>query len=377
MFSLHVDTARTWRGGQAQVLMTVLGLREAGHRAALVAHPEGVLWQRASEGHDLIPLAPGSEMDLGAAWKLSRIVKQLKPDILHAHDSHGVAMAAAALSMASPQPCPPLVMSRRVDFHIRKNALSRWKYNQVDCFICASDAIRRMLLADGVPEDRAVVVHDGVELGKLDALPAESIHEAFWLPHHAPVVANAAALVPHKGQRHLVEAAAIVVRQHPDARFVIFGEGELRDALERQIKSHTLEKHVLLAGFRSDVIALCKTIDVFAMSSVTEGLGSALLDAMACRKAVVGTTAGGIPEAVVHEHTGLLVPPRDDRALADAIGRLLGDAELRTRFGAAGRARVEEQFSAERLVAGVVAVYEQLLGKRGSSHDSATDARNA
>ncbi len=360
MFSLHVDTARTWRGGQAQVLMTVLGLRETGHRAALIAHPDGVLRQRASEGHDVIPLAPSSEMDLGAAWKLSRVIKQLKPDIVHAHDSHGVAMAASALSMASPKPCPPLVMSRRVDFHIRRNALSRWKYNQVDCFICASDAIRRMLLADGVNEERAVVVHDGVDVGKLDALPPASIHEAFWLPHQAPVVANAAALVPHKGQRHLVEAAALVVRRVPDARFVIFGEGELREVLERQIASHSLEKHVLLAGFRPDVLSLCKTIDLFAMSSVTEGLGSALLDAMACRKAVVGTTAGGIPEAVVHERTGLLVPPRDDGALAAAITRLLGDPELRARFGEAGRARVEEQFSAEKLVGGVLEVYERL-----------------
>ncbi len=362
MFSLHVDTARSWRGGQAQVLMTVLGLREAGHRAALVAHPDGVLRQRASEGHDLIPLAANSELDLGAAWKLSRVIRQLEPQIVHAHDSHAVAMAASALSMAAPKPCPPLVMSRRVDFHIRKNALSRWKYNQVDCFICASDAIRQMLIADGVAEDRAVVVHDGVEIGRIDALPAASIHETFWLPHQAPVVANAAALVPHKGQRHLVEAAALVVREFPDARFVIFGDGELREALDRQIKSHNLEKHVLLAGFRTDVISLCKTIDLFAMSSVSEGLGSALLDAMACRKAVVGTTAGGIPEAVVHERTGLLVPPRDDKALADAIARLLGDAETRTRFGEAGRARVEEQFSAAMLVSGVLAVYERLLG---------------
>jgi glycosyltransferase involved in cell wall biosynthesis len=230
----------------------------------------------------------------------------------------------------------------------------------VGCFICASTAIRKILLEDGVDPDRTLVVHDGVNLGKLDAVPAASIHEAFWLPHHAPVVANVAALVPHKGQRHLVDAAALVVRQVPDARFVIFGEGELKEPLERQIKGHNLEKHVLLAGFRPDVWALCKTIDLFAMSSITEGLGSALLDAMACRKAVVGTTAGGIPEAVEHEATGLLVPPRDDRALADAIVSLLNDADTRARFGEAGRRRVEEQFSEDRLIEGVLAAYESV-----------------
>ena len=361
MFSLHVDTARTWRGGQAQVLMTVLGLRERGHRAALVAHPEGVLWQRASEGHDLIPVAASGELDLGAAWRLSRVIKQLGPEVLHAHDSHAVAMAASAVSMASPSPRPPLVMSRRVDFHVRRNALSRWKYNQVDCFVCASAAIRKMIVDDGVPPDRAVVVHDGVDVGFVDKTPAASIHEAFWLPHHAPLVANVAAMVPHKGQRHLVEAAAIVVRQIPDARFVIFGEGELRESIERQIRGHNLEKHVLLAGFRPNVLSLCKTMDLFVMSSVTEGLGSALLDAMACRKAVVGTTAGGIPEAVVDGETGLLVPPRDHQALAEAIVRMLRDDALRSRFGEAGRRRVEEHFSADRMVSGVLGVYERVL----------------
>jgi glycosyltransferase involved in cell wall biosynthesis len=361
LFSLHLDTARTWRGGQSQVLMTVLGLREQGHRAALVAHPDGVLLQRASEGLDLIPLAPKSEMDLSAAWRLSRVLKQLKPDVVHAHDSHAVAMAASALSMAAATPRVPLLMSRRVDFHIRKNALSRWKYKQVDRFICASNAIREMLVADGVPRERTTVVHDGVALGPLDLLPPVSVHETFWLPHHAPVAANAAALVPHKGQRHLVEAAALVVKQIPDARFVIFGEGELRESLERQIKSHNLEKHVLLAGFRSDVPSLIKTVDLFVMSSVTEGLGSAVLEAMACRKAVVATNAGGLPEAIVDAETGLLVPPRDDRALADAIVRLLLDSTLRERFGEAGRWRVEEQFSADRMVAGTLQVYEREL----------------
>src|SRR6267142_7013372 len=141
MFSLHVDTARTWRGGQNQVLLTVNGLRSLGLRAALVAHPDGELRRRAAEGLELVPLAPRAEMDLSAAWKFSRLIKRLHPDVIHAHDPHGVAMAALALSMSTELDKPPLIASRRVDFHIKGNALSRWKYRQVDCFICASDAI--------------------------------------------------------------------------------------------------------------------------------------------------------------------------------------------------------------------------------------------
>jgi glycosyltransferase involved in cell wall biosynthesis len=360
MFSLHIDTARTWRGGQNQVLVTLMGLRAMGHRTMLVAHPEGELRTRAAEGLDLIPLVPRMEMDLSAAWKLSRIVKQLRPGILHAHDPHAVAVAALALSMSTLPVKPPLVAARRVDFHIRGNTLSRWKYRQVDCFICASDAIRRILVADGIPESKTVTVHEGIDLGRVDAAPPARPHEDFWLPQKAPVVGNVAALVPHKGQRHLIEAAAIVVRRVPDARFIIAGEGELRTALERQIKEHRLEKHVFLAGFRPDVLSLHKSFDVFVLSSMTEGLGTSLLDAMACGKPVVATTAGGIPEVVEDGVTGLLVPPRDHEGLAEAIVKLLRDPALRQKFGSAGRARVQARYSAERMVQQTLAVYRRV-----------------
>src|SRR5258708_7323575 len=292
MFSHGIDTARTWRGGQNQVLLTVLGLRVLGHRSMLVAHAAGALRQRAQEGLELVALTPKTEMDLSAAWRLSRLVKQLRPDVVHAHDPHGVAMAALALSMSTQLDKPPLVAARRVDFHMKDNALSRWKYRQVDCFICASDAIRGMVIADGVPQARVVTVHEGIDLGHVAAAPPANLHAELWLPHQAPIVGNVAALVPHKGQRHLIEAAAIVVKRVPDARFVIAGEGELRPVLERQIKEHHLEKHVFLAGFRPDVLSLHKAFDIFVVSSVAEGLGPSLLDAMACAEPIVAPTAG-------------------------------------------------------------------------------------
>ncbi len=360
MFSLHIDTARTWRGGQNQVLATLMGLRALGHRTMLVAHSEGELRQRAAEGLDLIPLAPKTEMDLTAAWRLSRIVKQLKPDVLHAHDPHGVAMAALALSMSTQLAKPPLIAARRVDFHLRGNSLSRWKYRQVDCFICASEAIRQMLVGDGVPPGRTVTVHEGIDIERVERAEPANLHGEFWLPHHAPLVGNVAALVPHKGQRHLVEAAHLVVQQVPDARFIIAGEGELRPQLERQIKEHRLEKHCILAGFRPDVLSVHKAFDIFVMSSVTEGLGTSLLDAMAAAKPIIATRTGGIPEVVTDGKTGILVEPRDHVAMADAIVRLLKDETLRRQMGEAGRARARSLFSAERMVQNTLKVYERV-----------------
>ena len=362
MFSLHVDTARTWRGGQNQVLITVMCLRALGRRALLVAHPTGELRRRAAEGLELVPLAPRTEMDLRAAWRLSRVLKQLQPDIVHAHDPHGVAMAALALNMGAQRRRPRLIAARRVDFHLGRNALSRWKYRQVDCFICASDAIRQMILRDGVPSARAVTVHEGVDVARVEAAPAADIHRDLWLPRHSPLVGNVVALVPHKGQRYLVDAAAEVVRHEPDARFIIAGEGELRAALDQRVKHHHLEKHVMLAGFRADVLSVHKAFDIFVMSSVTEGFGTSLLDAMACGKPVVATSTGGIPEIVADGETGILVPPRDPAALAAAIVRLLRDEELRHRMGAAGRARVKQKFTAELMARNTLRVYERVCG---------------
>jgi glycosyltransferase involved in cell wall biosynthesis len=361
VFSLHIDTARSWRGGQNQVLLTVNGLREIGERAALVAHPDGALLRRAAEGLDLIPLAARTEMDLSAAWRLSRVLKRLRPDVVHAHDPHGVAVAALALSMSGGTPSPPLVAARRVDFHLKTNSLSRWKHRQVDCFIAASDAIKRMLLADGVPGERVVTVHEGVDISHITAAPAVNVHEALFLPHHAPLVGNVAALVPHKGQRYFIEAAHLVVREIPDARFVILGEGELREHLERLVRERHLEKHVLLPGFRTDVLGCIKGFDVFAMSSVTEGLGTSLLDAMACKTPIVATRTGGIPEIVEDGVTGLLVPPRDAPALAGAIIRMLNDQLRRKSIGDAGFTRVNERFTVERMVARTAAIYQRLV----------------
>jgi glycosyltransferase involved in cell wall biosynthesis len=360
VFALHIDTARTWRGGQQQVLLTVLGLRARGHRAVLVAHRDGELYRRASEGPDLVPLAPVGEIDLATAWKLSKIIREWKPQVVHAHDPHAVSMASLALSFGAPEPRPVTIASRRVDFHLQSHAFSQWKYRQVDHFIAASEAIKQIMIQDRIKAERISVVHDGINVDKIGNRPAIDLHAEYWLPHGVPVVVNVGALVGHKGQKHLVDAMPLVLRDVPDAHLVIFGEGELRAPLEKQIKQLNLTKRILLPGFREDVLSLMKTADLFVMSSVTEGLGSAVLDAMAMGHAVVGTEVGGIPEAVVPYETGLLVDAANPKALANAIVKLLKNPDVRKKYGEAGRRRVAEYFGVDRLVEGTLRVYEQI-----------------
>ncbi len=148
----------------------------------------------------------------------------------------------------------------------------------------------------------------------------------------------------------------------PTSRFVICGDGELRPALEEQIKRKHLERHVFLAGFRPDVLELLKGFDLFALSSLQEGLCTSLVDAMAASKAAVATRVGGVPEVVADGETGFLVPPRDHEAMADRIIALLKDDTRRTRMGEAGLKRARKLFTVDHMVEGTSAAYDRLLG---------------
>ncbi len=375
MFSLQIDTARTWRGGQQQVLLTAQGLAARGHRVVVVAHPDGELRRRLPADLEVVPFAPRNEVDLPAAWQLSRVIRELQPDIVHAHDSHGVAAAATALSIASPPRRPALVAARRVDFHLNANSFSRWKHKQVNRFVASSEAIRATLIEDGIAPDQVVTVHDGIDFERVAAVEPLNVREEYWFPPHSLIVGNVAALEPSKGQKFLLDAAAVVVREMPEARFLLLGEGELHDVLEHQIRHLHLSQHVVLTGFRTDVLAVLKGLDLFVMSSVTEGLGTALLDAMAAGRPIVATRAGGIPEVVVHGETGLLVPPRDAPALAVGILEVLRDPGRRSRFASAGFARVRDRFSVDRMVEETLAVYAGLAGtSRAADNGNPTTA---
>lgn len=372
MRSLHIDTARTWRGGQNQVLLTVNGLAEAGHDAILLAHENGELRRRAGEGLRFLSFSPRSEFDVQAAWQLAGVLRQRRPDIVHAHDPMGVSLVAMALQMSTGKLDRPLVVAaRRVDFHLKRHAFSKWKYRHVDVFIAASGTIAAILEADGIAPDRIEVVHDGVNVSFIDKQPPVDAHAEFWLPHGAPLVGNVAALAAHKGQRHLIAAAARIIRDVPDTRFLIVGQGELHDTLQHQIESLGLGRHVFLTGFRDDALGLVKSLDLFVMSSLTEGLGSSILEAMACERPVVGTRTGGIPEIVDEGRTGALVPPGDEHALATAVVELLRNPERGREMGAAGRQRVVSEFSVDVLVERTARVYESRLARFRANPPSA------
>jgi glycosyltransferase involved in cell wall biosynthesis len=313
------------------------------------------LERRAREaGLAVRPMAFHGDFSPGAVMGLVRLVRETRPDVIHLHDPHAVSAGLAASSLA---PGFRRVASRRVDFPLR-GTLSRWKYGACRRVIAASRAIAAQLEADGVPRERIRVVYEGVP-DRVAATDGRRVLESLGVPPEAPVVGNVAALTGHKDHGTLLEAAAIVKDRLPTARFVIVGEGELRPRLEEKTRALGLQAHVLFTGFRHDVDRLLAAFTVFCLSSHMEGLGTSLLDAMALGRPVVATAAGGIPEAVEDGVSGRVVPARNPAALADALLEVLGSPDLQRQMGAAGRARFERSFTADRMVEGTLAVYAE------------------
>lgn len=363
--TLHIDTERTWRGGEQQVLYLTTGLARRGHRVCVVCQPASPLAERAGDaGLDVIELRMRGETDFVAALALRKLIRRRGIDVVHMHTSHAHVLGSAAAYLARRG---RTVVTRRVDFGIGRNLFSRFKYRYgIDRYIAISEAIRQVLIAGGVDAGKIGVVHSGIDLARFNDVEAGGLRNEFGLAPGAPAIGNVAALVGHKGQCHLVDAMPRVLDAVPDARLFIVGEGDLRGPLESQIRQLGLEHAVTLTGFRTDVPQWLALFEVFVMPSVLEGLCTSVLDALASRKPVVASEAGGLPEIVHHERTGLLVPPGQPDRLADAIVRLLRDPELGRRLAETGRRYVEGDFSADSMVEGNLRVYDEVtLGGEG------------
>jgi glycosyltransferase involved in cell wall biosynthesis len=355
---LHVDSSLGWRGGQNQVVLTAQGMAARGHVVTVVCRAGGALEGRVREaGLDAIPVVFSGDAWPQAAWSLARIARSSRPDIVHLHDANSVGAGVIARRLLGLR--APLVASRRVDFALR-GTFSRLKYRSCERIVAVSRAIAAVLEASGVPPRRIRLVYEGVSdrsplPGGLNAL------RELGVPADALVVGNIAALTDHKDHATLVEAAALVLRRVPSAAFVVLGEGDLRPRIEARIAELGIADRFVLAGFRADVDRLLPTFGVLCLSSHMEGLGTSLLDAMAFRRPIVATAAGGISEVVDDAVNGRLVPPRDPQALAHALTELLSSSELRESMGCAGRRRFEERFTAERMVGATIRVYEEVL----------------
>ena len=347
----HIDTERGWRGGEQQLVSLCGALAARRHDNVAVVRKSGVLLHRLTElGLPILECTPWGEWDLLTARSLRSKLLKNKVDLVHAHTAHGAALAV----MSTLHTSIPVVATRRVDFHIRKNPLSRWKYRHVKKIIAVSGRVREVLIEDGIPLAKIAVIPDGVDFRRFDSV-VPMTRDELGFPSGAIVIGTIAALVPHKDPATFIRAIHRLHAKNPMIRGVVLGEGELRGELESLVRSLNLKDIVRLLGFQNKVINYLAAFDVFCLSSCEEGLGSSILDAMACRIPVVATRAGGIPEIIEDGKSGYLARSRDPEALADRLAFALNDSARSVIVDNAFRKC--EQFDVARVAAEVEQVY--------------------
>jgi glycosyltransferase involved in cell wall biosynthesis len=266
----------------------------------------------------------------------------------------------------------PIIITSRRNVNIGgsvREYINRWTAGLGDRAIAVCELARQVEIEQtGVSPDKVVTIHNGIDVGKFSYPGPQSpaqVRDSFGIPKGVPLVGTVGRFRPQKGLADLLAAMVQVRHLIPSARLLLVGGGELLDDLETKALSSGLGTAVTFAGMRSDVPKILAALDVFVSSSLWEGMPNAILEAMAAGLPVVATAVGGTPEVVEDGVTGLLVPPGDPKALAEAIACLLQDIDLRQQMGQAGRGRVTQHFSIERMVERTQTLYEQLLVAKG------------
>ena len=358
---LHISTPTGWRGGEQQVAHLINGLTNEVELQLLITPFQSELQKKMGSTLTCVGYERKGSVNLSLARLIKSVCAEHKIDLIHAHDSH--AHTAAFLAAVIFKNKTPIVLSRRVDFKVSGNLFSRWKYNHssIKSIIAVSEAIKTILLPVINKKEIINVVYDCIDLTRYEGeADIHFLKKELNLPLTTTLIGNLSALADHKDYPTFIRTAKELLSRHNDIHFVIAGDGPLKEEIMNRVKAEQLEKHISFLGFRKDVPQLLKSLDVFLMTSKTEGLGSVILEAFACGIPVVATTAGGIPEIVKNGETGLTANIGDEIALATAVEKIIANPDYRNSFVKNATAFVN-QFSVKATALQTKAIYQSLL----------------
>jgi glycosyltransferase involved in cell wall biosynthesis len=291
-------------------------------------------------------------------------LSQEAPQILNTHSS--LDSWVGSLAWRSLRTRPLLVRTRHLSTPVRNNWPTRWLYRNPAAIITTGEVTRELLIERlGVPRRRIFSIPTGVELEEF--FPQEknrALLAQLGVPADAFIFGSVAVLRSWKGHIYLLEALHELIQGGVRAFLLLVGEGPYREVIEEKITRLGLEPWVKLVGFREQVAPWFALMDVVVLASyANEGVPQSVLQAQAMSRPVIGTRVGGIPEVIIEEETGLLVPPRDSQSLARGMTRLMEDPDYRRELGGRGRALVVEGFSMEQMAAEIEAVYDALRSR--------------
>ena len=360
---VHYTDASEFGGAEQALLTLCAGLDAGSWRQLLVYRPEAparLLREAAALGVEpRVATRAERGRDLAGLRRLAQLLRDERTAVLHAHlpwplrCTRGLVAAMLARTpaiVATQQLYSTLALGPR----LRQRALSLGVHR----YIAVSGAMAEEMARDRVvPRRKLRVIRNSLSTRSMDCPPRPALRAQLGGAAGRPVVLSLARLNGRKGLGTLLEAAALV----PEAAFAVAGEGAERPALEARIRGLGLEHRFRLLGQRDDVPALLANSDVFVLPSMREGLPLSVLEAMAAGRPVVASAIGGTDEIVTAGETGLLFPPGDAPALAQALRRLFADPDLANRLSGAARVLVRNEFAAEIMTRRVEAIYEELL----------------
>ena len=355
----HIDAEHDFSGGEVQVFLLMQGLAVRGDENLLLCPPRSAAEAEARRRGIACAAVPmRNDADVAAVWRLAQRVRR-DIDIVHLHTGRAAWLGGLASRLAG----VPAVVTRRMDRPVRPGMRTRLIYQHLTRHVVAiAPGVMARLTAGGVPAARITCIPSAVDLARVQPRRGGGALRAdYGAASDDPVLLALAALVPRKGLDVLLDAVAMLGQRGMRPRVWIAGEGPERAALAAQAARLGVDRQLTMLGAATEIGDLLAACDVFVLPSRREGLGVAALEAMAAGRAVVASAVGGLGDAVVDGRTGLLVPPADPAALADALATLLGDAALRARLGAAGPARIAEGFLPDQMAEAYRRLYHDVL----------------
>lgn len=363
---LLVDLETEWRGGQNQALLLLKGLRGRGHVAELVAPEGSALGERAAAWGVRVHSVSRGFFRLPAAQKVRALLRGGGFDLVHANEAHAVTAVWLALSERRKSLRVPFVISRRVGYPIGKRSLAQARYRAAERIVANSKWVAAQAAASGTPREKLSVVYEGLHIPARFADEQRQRARARWgISQSTTLLGCVGVLLPDKGQEWLIRALPEVKKEFPGTKLLLAGDGPCRARLESLAQELALNDDVIFAGFVKDVESVYAALDVFLLPSFFEALNNSLLAAMAYEIPSIAFNKGALGEIIEDGKSGLLVSGPDVAEISAAAIRILRDKELSINLGRAGRARVEENFSSERMVSGMIRVYEECLAKKG------------
>jgi len=325
---LHIVTALSWRGGEQQAAYLIQELRT--QIDSLVLCSSGSKMEAFCQQNEVVHFTHKKKggLDFSYAKKVKQVCLGEAVDLIHVHDAHAHTFSIVAASVFGNK--TPIILSRRVDFPIRKNVLSHFKYNhkQVKKILCVSNTIKRVTAAGIKDLSKLETVYSGIDLDKFNS-PSGDLREELGIDKAIFLIGNTSALADHKDYFTFINVAEKIIEKHSNCHFVVMGDGPMSAEIHSFAATKELKSQVTFTGFRTDIPAVLAELDLFLITSKTEGLGTSILDAFACDVAVVGTAGGGIAELVENEKTGLLCEVKNVEQITKAVERMLENSSLR------------------------------------------------